>query len=51
MDREIIEHKIESLRRCVERVRQKCPATAHALANDTDTPDIITLNLLRAAHD
>lgn len=28
MDRDLIEQKIESLRRCVARVRQKCPATA-----------------------
>lgn len=48
MDREIIEQKIESLRRCVERVRQKCPATADALASDDDAQDILTLNLTRA---
>lgn len=48
MDREVIEQKIESLRRCVERVHQKCPATAHALASDPDAQDILTLNLTRA---
>lgn len=48
MDREVIEQKIESLRRCVERVRQKTPATATALANDPDAQDILTLNLTRA---
>ena len=48
MDREVIEQKIESLRRCVERVRQKCPATADALASDDDAQDILTLNLTRA---
>jgi uncharacterized protein YutE (UPF0331/DUF86 family) len=48
MDREVIEQKIESLRRCVERVRQKCPATAAALAGDPDAQDILTLNLSRA---
>lgn len=48
MDREVIEQKIESLRRCVERIRQKCPATAIALANDPDAQDILTLNLTRA---
>lgn len=48
MDREVIEQKIESLRRCVERVRQKCPATADALAIDPDAQDILTLNLTRA---
>ena len=48
MDREVIEQKIESLRRCVERVRQKTPATVAALANDPDAQDILTLNLTRA---
>lgn len=48
MDREVIEQKIESLRRCVERVRQKSPATAAALASDPDAQDILTLNLTRA---
>jgi len=48
MDREVIEQKIESLRRCVERVRQKCPATADALTNDPDAQDILSHNLTRA---
>lgn len=48
MDRDVIAQKIESLRRCVERVRQKSPATATALATDPDTQDILTLNLTRA---
>jgi uncharacterized protein YutE (UPF0331/DUF86 family) len=48
MDRDVIEQKIESLRRCVERVHQKCPATADALASDVDAQDILTLNLTRA---
>ena len=48
MDREVIEQKTESLRRCVERVRQKRPATAAALAGDPDAQDILTLNLSRA---
>jgi uncharacterized protein YutE (UPF0331/DUF86 family) len=48
VDRDVIEQKIESLRRCVARVRQKCPATADILANDVDAQDILTLNLTRA---
>lgn len=48
MDRDVIEQKIESLRRCVERVHQKTPATAVALAADPDAQDILTLNLTRA---
>lgn len=48
MDREVIEQKIESLRRCVDRVRLKTPATAAILAGDPDAQDILTLNLSRA---
>jgi len=48
MDREVIEQKLESLRRCVERVCQKTPPTAAALASDPDAQDILTLNLTRA---
>jgi len=48
MDRDLIEQKIESLRRSLARVRQKCPATAELLANDADAQDILTLNLTRA---
>lgn len=48
MDREVIEQKIESLRRCVDRVNRKTPATAAILANDPDAQDILTLNLTRA---
>jgi len=48
MDREVIEQKIESLRRCVNRVRLKTPATAAILAGDPDAQDILTLNLTRA---
>ena len=48
MDRDLIAQKLESLRRCVERVRQRSPATAAALANDPDAQDILTLNITRA---
>lgn len=48
MDREIVEQKLESLRRCVQRVADKCPESAHALAADVDLQDIVTLNLSRA---
>ncbi|WP_303784448.1 DUF86 domain-containing protein [Azovibrio restrictus] len=48
MDREVIGQKIESLRRCVARIREKTPATAAALATDVDAQDILTLNLTRA---
>lgn len=48
MDREVIEAKLESLRRCLARIRQKTPPEAHLLAHDLDLQDIITLNLTRA---
>lgn len=48
MDREVIDEKLESLRRCVERVRQKTPRSAQALLDDPDAQDIVTLNLTRA---
>ncbi len=48
MDWPVIEEKLESLRRCVRRVEEKCPADAKALANDIDAQDIVSLNLTRA---
>ncbi len=40
--------KLESLRRCIARVRDRCPASADALAKNVDAQDILTLNLTRA---
>lgn len=48
MDREVIEQKLESLRRCIIRIAEKCPPRAEILAQDADLQDIITLNLTRA---
>jgi len=48
MDREVIEQKLESLRRCVQRIQAKCPAQADALVADVDLQDIVSLNLSRA---
>lgn len=48
MDRQVIDQKLESLRRCLERIQQKCPATAQELINNIDLQDIIALNLSRA---
>lgn len=48
MDRQVIEQKLESLRRCLSRVSAKCPADAETLERDVDAQDIITLNLTRA---
>lgn len=44
----LIDEKLESLRRCVERVRSRCPETASTLAADPDLQDIVSLNLTRA---
>ena len=48
MDREIIEQKLESLRRAIQRVSDKCPASPDILARDFDAQDIVSLNLTRA---
>lgn len=48
MDWHLIEQKLESLRRCVRRVAEKCPNHADALAKDFDAQDILALNLTRA---
>lgn len=48
MDREVVEQKLESLRRCLQRIEKKCPAEPAVLAADIDLQDIISLNLSRA---
>lgn len=48
MDREVIEGKLESLRRCLQRVADKCPPDPETLRRDPDLQDIISLNLTRA---
>jgi hypothetical protein len=40
MDRQVIEQKIESLRHCLARVKQKTPATAAELGHDPDAQDV-----------
>ena len=48
MDRLIVAHKLDSLRRCLNRVRERCPADVATLARDPDLQDIVVLNLSRA---
>jgi len=48
MDREVIQEKLESLRRCLERLQQKCPKQKEILHADLDLQDIIAVNLTRA---
>lgn len=48
MDREVVEQKLESLRRCLLRIETKCPVEAATLVSDIDLQDIVSLNLSRA---
>ena len=48
MDRELIEEKLESLRRCVRRVEEKRVSSVEELEEDWDTQDILSVNLTRA---
>ena len=48
MDRKIIDHKFESLRRCVERIISKQPFTVKKLQSDFDLQDILSVNLERS---
>ena len=48
MDKDVVSAKIESLRRCVQRIQDKTPASAETLAGDHDLQDIICINLERA---
>ncbi|MGH8629614.1 MAG: type VII toxin-antitoxin system HepT family RNase toxin [Burkholderiales bacterium] len=48
MDRLIIERKLDSLQRCLARVRSKHPPDAATLAGDVDLQDVLVLNLSRA---
>jgi uncharacterized protein YutE (UPF0331/DUF86 family) len=48
MDREVVEQKLESLRRCLKRIATKCPPDPETLAADFDLQDIVSLNLSRA---
>ena len=44
MDRDVVEQKLESLRRCLLRIETKCPSDAATLAADIDLQDIVTEN-------
>lgn len=48
MDRLIVARKLDSLRRCLDRVRARCPADVITLASNPDLQDIVVLNLSRA---
>lgn len=48
MDQDVINEKLESPRRCLQRIHDKYPATAADLSQDQDAQDIVSLNLTRA---
>jgi uncharacterized protein YutE (UPF0331/DUF86 family) len=48
MDSEVIEQKLESLRRCLQRIEDKCPSDYRTLEDNPDLQDIMVLNLTRA---
>lgn len=48
MDKLVVEQKIESLRKCLLRVEQRCPDSLENLLSDVDAQDVLVLNLSRA---
>jgi uncharacterized protein YutE (UPF0331/DUF86 family) len=48
MDEQLVAQKLESLRRCIQRVESRIPEELDALLTDLDSQDIISLNLTRA---
>ena len=48
MDETVVFSKLDSLRRCIERIQSKVPASADDLLEDYDLQDIISVNLERA---
>ncbi len=48
MDKDVVLNKLESLRRCIQRVEDKTPASVDRLIEDYDLQDIISVNLERA---
>jgi len=48
IDKKVIEEKLISLNRCLDRIKLHTPATVEALQSDFDTQDIICLNIQRA---
>lgn len=48
MDKMIVNKKLDSLYRCINRIEEKCPADAAELKTNIDLQDVIVLNLSRA---
>jgi len=47
-DHDLLDLKIESIRRCLGRIVEKTPPNADALQTDYDAQDIVSVNLQRA---
>jgi len=47
MDSVVVAEKLESLRRCIQRIEERRTPTADALRSDTDRQDILSVNLTR----
>ncbi|SKA81787.1 type VII toxin-antitoxin system HepT family RNase toxin [Desulfobaculum bizertense] len=48
MDKEVVELKLLSLQRCIQRIKDKTPSDPEILSENFDLQDIIVLNLQRA---
>jgi len=48
IDKKVIEEKLISLNRCLERIKVHTPATVEVLQSDFDAQDIISVNIQRA---
>jgi hypothetical protein len=48
MDQVIVTEKLESLRRCIQRIDDKKPDNVTQLTQDVDLQDILVINLTRA---
>jgi len=48
MDQQLIQEKIESLRRCINRIETKRPQAVEKLTENLDLQDILSINLERA---
>ncbi len=48
MNRDLVNEKLDSLRRCLDRIKAKTPPNAEILLVDFDLQDILVLNIQRA---
>lgn len=50
MDQIVLEKKIDSVLRCLDRIKTRLPVTKEKFMQDLDAQDVIVLNLTRAVH-